>query len=250
MTTQQRRQEILQAMNAITRMERGKLCTQSRGPGAPAFHKLQCWHQGKNHTRYVPAQAVAALQEALAGHEQFQQLAQEFANLTMAMTRQENVEWKKTPEIQAERHRETEAFLRLFGQRLQQGQAGSAGWIENTLRVALLEDGRRLLEHLPAQVPVPEGAPQPGQRRQRHRECEVFSMFGPVRRCRYHQSPLRSALRGRMGLPMAPVTFARPLIHTPVTFLQRTRKAARSRFSQRLGRVGLAAVSGIKARLW
>jgi hypothetical protein len=95
MPTQQRRQEILQEMNAITRMERGKLCAQSRGPGTPAFHKLQCWHQGRNHTRYVPAQEVAALQEALAGHERFQRLAQEFADLTIAMTHQETVECKK-----------------------------------------------------------------------------------------------------------------------------------------------------------
>lgn len=66
----------------------------------------------------------------------------------------------------------------------------SAEWIENTLRAALLEDGRRLLENLLAQVPVPEAAPQPGQRRHRNRECEVFSMFGPVRLCRdyYHRA--------------------------------------------------------------
>jgi hypothetical protein len=48
-----RRQEILQEINGITRMERGKLCQQSRGPGHPAFHKLQCWRQGGNQTRYV-----------------------------------------------------------------------------------------------------------------------------------------------------------------------------------------------------
>ena len=88
MTTQQRRQDILQEMNTITRMERGKLCTQSRGPGAPPFHKLQCWHRGKNHTRYVPAHELPALQEALAGHQHFQQLAEEFVDLTVAMTRQ------------------------------------------------------------------------------------------------------------------------------------------------------------------
>jgi hypothetical protein len=85
----QRLQEILQAMNSITRMERGKLCTQSRGPTSPAFHKLQCWHQGKNHTRYVPVDEVPALQEALAGHQRFQQLAQEFVDLTVALTRQQ-----------------------------------------------------------------------------------------------------------------------------------------------------------------
>ena len=89
MTTQQRRQEILQAMNSITCMERGKLCSQARGPSSPPFHKLQCWHQGKNHTRYVPADEVPLLQEALAGHQRFQQLAEEFVDLTVAATRRE-----------------------------------------------------------------------------------------------------------------------------------------------------------------
>jgi hypothetical protein len=57
------------------------------------------------------------------------------------------------------------------------------------LRAALLEDGRRLLEDLLAQVPVAEAALQPGQRRHRNRECEVFSMFGPVRLCRDYYHP-------------------------------------------------------------
>jgi hypothetical protein len=89
MTSLQRRQEILQEINAITRMERGKLCTQSPGPGARPFHKLQFWHHGKNQTRYVPAHEVAALQEALAGHQRFQELAEEFVELTVALTRAE-----------------------------------------------------------------------------------------------------------------------------------------------------------------
>jgi hypothetical protein len=61
-------------------------------------------------------------------------------------------------------------------------------WIEQTLRAALLEDGRRLLEGLLAQMPVPIPALQPGQRRHAHRACEVLSVFGPVtlRRDYYH----------------------------------------------------------------
>jgi hypothetical protein len=90
MTAQQRRQDILQEMNTLTRMERGKLCTQSPGPGSAPFHKLQCWHKGKNHTRYVPAHELPALQEALAGRQRFQQLAEEFVDLTVAMTHQES----------------------------------------------------------------------------------------------------------------------------------------------------------------
>ena len=88
MTTQQRREQILERMNSLTRMERGKLCQQSRGPGTTPFYKLQCWHRGKNHTRYVPVDELPALQEALAGHQRFQELAAEFVELTVAQTRQ------------------------------------------------------------------------------------------------------------------------------------------------------------------
>jgi hypothetical protein len=89
MTTQQRREHILQEMNSITRMERGKLCAQYPAGGSAPFHKLQNWHQGKNQTRYVPAAEVPALQEALAGHQRFQGLAEEFVDLTVRATRQE-----------------------------------------------------------------------------------------------------------------------------------------------------------------
>ena len=95
MTTTQRREQILQEMNTLTRMERGKLCLQSRGPGFQPFYKLQGWHQGRNHTRYVPASEVPALQEALAGHRRFQELAGEFVALTVARTRQESAADRK-----------------------------------------------------------------------------------------------------------------------------------------------------------
>lgn len=88
MTNQLRRDEILQEMNSITRMERGKLCVQRPRSGSP-FHKLQSWCDGSNQTRYVPAEQVPAIQEALAGHERFQRLAEEFVDLTVAATRRQ-----------------------------------------------------------------------------------------------------------------------------------------------------------------
>jgi hypothetical protein len=87
MNPEQRRQEILREINTITRMERGKLCVQSQGPNKPPFYKLQCWREGKNQTRYVPAAEAASVQAALAGHERFQQLAEEFVELTVQQTR-------------------------------------------------------------------------------------------------------------------------------------------------------------------
>lgn len=95
MTTTARREQILQEMGTLTRMERGKLCCQSRGAGTAPFYKLQAWHQGQNHTRYVPAAEVPAVQEALANHGRFQALAEEFVALTVAQTRQETASDRK-----------------------------------------------------------------------------------------------------------------------------------------------------------
>ena len=87
---------------------------------------------------------------------------------------------KKLCEVQTERYRETEVFLKLFQQRLAHGMAVSTEWLEQSLRVTLLEDGRRLLAGLLAQVPVPAQTPQPGQRVYPDRRCEVVSLFGPL----------------------------------------------------------------------
>jgi hypothetical protein len=95
MTFDLQRERILQQMNTLTRMERGKLCCQSRGAGARPFFKLQCWHQGKNHTRYVPTDEVPAVQEALANQQRFQQLAEQFVSLTVAHTRQDAADRKR-----------------------------------------------------------------------------------------------------------------------------------------------------------
>jgi hypothetical protein len=85
------KQQILQNIAAIPNMERGKLSTYSfkeRSGLAGPYHKLQTWEGGKNHTRYVPAEEVPAVQAALTGYAQFQQLTQEYANLVIAETRQ------------------------------------------------------------------------------------------------------------------------------------------------------------------
>ena len=79
--------------------------------------------------------------------------------------------------------------MKLFQERLAQGQAVSTEWIETTLRTALLQDGRGLLERLLTQVPASEVTLQPGQRRYRDRPCEVLSIFGPLTLCRDYYHP-------------------------------------------------------------
>jgi hypothetical protein len=79
-------------------MERGKLSTYSfkerRGHSGP-YHKLQSWQAGKNHTRYVPADELPAVQAALAGYDQYQQLTRQYADLVIAETRQNIAASKK-----------------------------------------------------------------------------------------------------------------------------------------------------------
>jgi hypothetical protein len=86
-----KKQQILQDISAIPSMERGKLSTYSfkeRSGHAGPYHKLQIWEGGKNHTHYVPAENVPAVQAALSGYAQFQQLTEEYANLVIEETRQ------------------------------------------------------------------------------------------------------------------------------------------------------------------
>jgi hypothetical protein len=85
------KQQILQQIGAIPTMERGKLSDYSfkaRSGVTGPYHKLQQWQEGKNHTRYVPAEELPAVEAALAGYAQYQQLTEEYANLVIAETRQ------------------------------------------------------------------------------------------------------------------------------------------------------------------
>lgn len=91
------KQQLLKQMAAISAMERGKLSAYSfkerSGVGGP-YHKLQRWEEGKNTTRYVPADEVPEVEAALAGYAQYRQLTEEYAQLVIAETRQ-NIASKK-----------------------------------------------------------------------------------------------------------------------------------------------------------
>ena len=90
-----RRDEILQEMAAIDRMQRGRLSEQFfkvkkdgreiiRGP----YYVLQRWSEGKNVCQRVPATDVDSVQSAIDGHKRFEKLAQEFAEVTERLTRE------------------------------------------------------------------------------------------------------------------------------------------------------------------
>jgi len=81
-------QSLLQQIAQIQHMERGKLCVIRQGPNGP-YYKHQSWENGKNVTHYVAHAQVPALQQAIAGYGQFQELMQQYAQLVIDKTRAE-----------------------------------------------------------------------------------------------------------------------------------------------------------------
>jgi hypothetical protein len=90
-------QELLQQMAQIQQMERGKLCVIRQGPEGP-YYSHQTWENGKNTSRYVPRPEVEAVEQAIAGHQKFATLTDQYVQLMVEKTRQERaVGVKKRP---------------------------------------------------------------------------------------------------------------------------------------------------------
>lgn len=88
MNTQNSRQSLLQQIAQIQRMERGKLSVIREGPAGP-YYKLQAWENDKNVSRYIPREAAAAVEEAIAGYKQFELLTGQYAQDIIERTRAE-----------------------------------------------------------------------------------------------------------------------------------------------------------------
>ena len=91
-----KRQQILQQMEQIQRMERGSVQAESRpSKGHPhqnqgPYYKHQVWKEGQNLSRRVPVDEADSLTSAIAGRKRFEALAQEYVDTTVAMTRAES----------------------------------------------------------------------------------------------------------------------------------------------------------------
>lgn len=89
------RQQILQKMEQIQRMERGSLQAETRpslrhpGQDRGPYFKHQIWEDGQNLTRRIPADKAQALAQAIEGRKQLEKLAQEFIDTTVRLTRAE-----------------------------------------------------------------------------------------------------------------------------------------------------------------
>ena len=105
MEHQERRRQILDQMAQIECMEKGRLSEEYRekhkggkrvrlGP----YFKHQCWKNGRNASRRVPAAEVERLREGVDGYHRFRELADEFVEVTVSMSRESaDDEGKKKP---------------------------------------------------------------------------------------------------------------------------------------------------------
>jgi hypothetical protein len=84
-------QRLLERMAGIERMERGKICPMT---GRPHYNH-QTWQDGRNAVRYVRAEEVASLQEAIEGYNLFCKLAEEYVDEIIRRTREERAKMKK-----------------------------------------------------------------------------------------------------------------------------------------------------------
>ena len=71
-------QDLLANMARIPVIIPGKLSQRKDLSGRINGWKLQRWNNGRNQTRYVPAEQVEKVREGTLGHQQFMALAEEY----------------------------------------------------------------------------------------------------------------------------------------------------------------------------
>jgi hypothetical protein len=71
-------QDLLADMARIPLIIPGTLCERRDGTGKISGWKLQRWHNGRNETRYIPAEHVDKVRVGTAGCDQFMTLAQQY----------------------------------------------------------------------------------------------------------------------------------------------------------------------------
>ncbi len=81
-------ESILQQIAQIQRMDQGTVSVIRQGPHGP-YYNHQCYENGRNVSRYVPAEQVPELEQALEGHRRFQELVKQYVQLQVEKTRSE-----------------------------------------------------------------------------------------------------------------------------------------------------------------
>jgi hypothetical protein len=110
---QERREQILQQIQAIDRLRRGSLSRQffrkrrahSKTPQGP-YYVLQGYVQGQKFSQRVPAEQATQIEPLVANYKRFEELAEEFVTVTDQLTRlsQESPDAKKNSKSKSGRN--------------------------------------------------------------------------------------------------------------------------------------------------
>jgi len=98
MNTKTTPESVLQQIAQIQRMDRGTVSIIRQGPDGP-YYNHQCYEEGRNVSRYVPAEQVPDLKAAIQDFRRFQGLVEHYVHLVVERTRTERQTGlkKKTP---------------------------------------------------------------------------------------------------------------------------------------------------------
>jgi ABC-type Zn uptake system ZnuABC Zn-binding protein ZnuA len=83
MKTTKKMKRLLERMEKIECMERGKLCSMGERP----HYNHQTWQDGRNAVRYVPAGEAGFVQDAIDGYALFKKLAEQYVDEVIRQTR-------------------------------------------------------------------------------------------------------------------------------------------------------------------
>ena len=88
MSTKPTPESILRQIAQIHRMDHGTVSVIRQGPHGP-YYNHQCYENGRNVSRYVPAEQVPELEQAIEGYRRFQELVKQYVQLRVEQTRAE-----------------------------------------------------------------------------------------------------------------------------------------------------------------
>ena len=86
MNTTPTSESILRQIAQIQHLDRGSVSIIRHGPNGP-YYNHQCYENGRNVSRYVPADQVPQLQQAIQNYQRFEHLVGQYAQLLIEKTR-------------------------------------------------------------------------------------------------------------------------------------------------------------------
>ena len=165
-------------MGQISAMEYGSLKAEVRiakeGSSSGPYYQHQVWENGKNISQRIPADQAPALQGAIDGRQQFEQLAEEYVDTTVQMTRAYqglSTESKKTPDVPIGNPYRSGSIPNSGSCPDSEKKAGietSTGWRRACGKLSLIKDGRTIIESLlnDGAIEVPEDVTREGEKYQ------------------------------------------------------------------------------------